>query len=119
MSHGNDCHWNSIHCRKCRAFVTEWYDKDFDSEPDNICDRCAIDEGKKNADKLLIERLKMRLHEMIVKYEPKRCIKCYVALPNPDKSLMWMKSEDPFTPYNDDPCEVCDKCPSWDPYTDY
>jgi hypothetical protein len=126
MSHGNDCHWNSVHCRKCRIFVTEWYDKDFGSEPDDICDSCARDEGKWKGDKLLIEKLKTKLHEMIVKYEPKRCWRCHAILSLPDKS--WRTSsllgfgqeeKDLFTPYSDDPYEVCNKCSSYDPYTDW
>ena len=103
-----------ILCRVCKLPIKKWYDKSMEPKPANICEGCRITEHEQKEKDNLTLKLTKKLHEMIIKYEPKLCWKCSTPLIPGNNYFGY--SDDPMTPYNPDPTESCDKCPLWEPW---
>jgi hypothetical protein len=104
-----------ILCRECNLPIKIWYDSD-GQKPHNICEGCRDKKQERCQRDNLITELTKRLHEMIIRYEPKLCWRCRARL-IPGGNYFGV-SNNLMTPYNDDRFETCSTCPNWRPYED-
>lgn len=82
--HGGDCHWHDINCRKCGTWVDEWYDKGYNSEPDDICDKCERKVSKKAKSK---SRDEIR-YQNVRDYVGRGCFICPETFAITDKGIL-------------------------------